>query len=162
VGVRPKYSWDPFTLGVRNGATTSGDGCHDRPVLAAPGRLARDAVRLRGPCCAAWALLDWFLSWPHAWGWAVYGRRPYGIIVQSCNAGRGGTIFGYGNQQLSPQVIQAVGRDSILVIATRDKLHALDGPPRVDTGDPSGDRFLAGYVRVITGERERAMWQVAA
>ena len=94
------------------------------------------------------------LSWPHAWGWAAYGRRPiwpplrfgrssakdgpcppYGIIVKSCNAQRGGAIFGCGSQQLSYQV---------------------------DTGDPESDRCLGGYDRVITGERERAIWQVAA
>ena len=73
-----------------------------------------------------------------------------------------GYIFGRGNQQLSPKVIRAVGRDNIIVIATLDKLHAMDGPLRVDTGDPECDRLLAGYVRVITGERERVIWQVAA
>lgn len=73
-----------------------------------------------------------------------------------------GYIFGRGNQQLSPKVIRAVGRDNIMVIATLDKLHAMDGPLRVDTGDPECDRLLAGYVRVITGERERVIWQVAA
>ncbi len=71
-----------------------------------------------------------------------------------------GYIFGRGNQQLSPQVIKAVGRDNIMVIATLDKLHALGGPLRVDTGDPECDQLLAGYFRVITGERERAIWQV--
>ena len=71
-----------------------------------------------------------------------------------------GYIFGRGNQQLSPKVIQAVGRDNIMVIATLDKLHALGGPLRVDTGDPECDQLLAGYFRVITGERERAIWQV--
>ena len=86
---------------------------------------------------------------------------PYGIIVQLCNARRGGTIFGCGNQQLIPHVIQTVGRDNIIVIAALDRLHALDGPPRVDTGDRECDRFLAGSVRAITGEGERAIWQVA-
>jgi predicted polyphosphate/ATP-dependent NAD kinase len=73
-----------------------------------------------------------------------------------------GYIFGRGNQQLSPKVIRAVGRDNIIVMATLDKLHAIAGPLRVDTGDPGCDRLLAGYVRVITGERERVIWQVAA
>lgn len=79
----------------------------------------------------------------------------------SANASRGGTIFGCGNQQLSPQVIQA-GRDNIIVNATLDRLYALDWPRRVETGDRECDRFHGGYVRVITGERERAIWQVAA
>jgi predicted polyphosphate/ATP-dependent NAD kinase len=54
-----------------------------------------------------------------------------------------------------------VGRDNIIVIAALDRLHALDEPPRVDTGDRECDRFLAGSVRAITGEGERAIWQVA-
>jgi predicted polyphosphate/ATP-dependent NAD kinase len=33
---------------------------------------------------------------------------------------------------------------------------------RVDTGDPDCDRVLAGYLRVITGERERTIWKVEA
>ena len=71
------------------------------------------------------------------------------------------TIFGCGNQQLSPHVIQTLGCDNIIVIAVPDRLHAMDGPPRVDTGDHECDRFLAGSVRVVTGEGERAIWQVA-
>jgi len=84
------------------------------------------------------------------------------VIVQSCNARRGGTIFRHSSQQLSPQVIQAVGRYNIIGIAALDSLPVLDWPRRVDTGDPQCRRFLAGCVRVITGERERATWQVAA
>jgi len=83
-------------------------------------------------------------------------------IVQSCNARRGGTIFGCGDRLLSPQVVQAVGCDNIIVIATLDCLHALDGPLQLDIGDPKCHRYVAGYVRVIIGERERAIWQVAA
>jgi predicted polyphosphate/ATP-dependent NAD kinase len=82
-------------------------------------------------------------------------------MIQPCNARRGGTIFGCGNQQLSPHVVQTLGRDNIIVIAALDRLHALDGPPRVDTGDRECHRFLAGSVRVITGEGERAICQVA-
>lgn len=88
---------------------------------------------------------------------AIEGRHAKIVVTV---IGGQGYIFGRGNQQLSPQVIQAVGRDNIMVIATLDKLHALGGPLRVDTGDPECDQLLAGYFRVITGERERAIWQV--
>ncbi len=88
---------------------------------------------------------------------AIEGRHAKIIVTV---IGGQGYIFGRGNQQLSPQVIKAVGRDNIMVIATLDKLHALGGPLRVDTGDPECDQLLAGYFRVITGERERAIWQV--
>jgi predicted polyphosphate/ATP-dependent NAD kinase len=73
-----------------------------------------------------------------------------------------GHLFGRGNQQLSPSIIRAVGRENIMVIATLDKLHALEGPLRVDTGDPECDQLLEGYVRVITGARERVIWEVIA
>ncbi len=72
-----------------------------------------------------------------------------------------GSIFGRGNQQLSPQVIRAVGRDGLVVIATLDKLHALVGPLTVDTGDEALDQDLAGYIRVTVGEREQVIWRVA-
>jgi predicted polyphosphate/ATP-dependent NAD kinase len=88
---------------------------------------------------------------------AIEGHRAKIVVTV---IGGQGYVFGRGNQQLSPKVIQAVGRDNIIVIATLDKLHALGGPLRVDTGDPGCDRLLEGYVRVITGERERAIWQV--
>jgi predicted polyphosphate/ATP-dependent NAD kinase len=73
-----------------------------------------------------------------------------------------GHLFGRGNQQLSPRIIRAVGPENIMVIATLDKLHALGGPLRVDTGDPDCDELLEGHVRVITGARERVIWQVTA
>ena len=88
---------------------------------------------------------------------AIEGHRAKIVVTV---IGGQGYVFGRGNQQLSPKVIQAVGRDNIIVIATLDKLHALGGPLRVDTGDPGCDRLLEGYVRVITGERERAIWRV--
>ncbi|MDA8038520.1 MAG: ATP-NAD kinase family protein [Actinomycetota bacterium] len=88
---------------------------------------------------------------------AVSGHRAKIVVTV---IGGQGYVFGRGNQQLSPQVIQVVGRDNIIIVATLDKLHALDGPLRVDTGDSECDRLLAGYVRVITGERERVIWQV--
>jgi len=90
---------------------------------------------------------------------AIQGRRAKIVVTV---IGGQGYIFGRGNQQLSPEVIRAVGRDNVMVIATLDKLHALGGPLRVDTGDHECDRILAGHLRVITGERERVIWQVTA
>jgi predicted polyphosphate/ATP-dependent NAD kinase len=60
-----------------------------------------------------------------------------------------GYVFGRGNQQLSPAVIRAVGLDRIEILASLDKLVALDPMLlRVDTGDPSLDRALCGYRRI--------------
>lgn len=42
-----------------------------------------------------------------------------------------GHIFGRGNQQLSPEVIKLVGRDNIILIATKTKLQALNNRPLI-------------------------------
>jgi predicted polyphosphate/ATP-dependent NAD kinase len=73
-----------------------------------------------------------------------------------------GHIFGRGNQQLSPRVIQAVGQDNLKVIATKTKLEALGGKPLlVDTGDPVLDDELAGVIRVITGYEDSVLCRVS-
>ena len=72
--------------------------------------------------------------------------------------GRQGMIFGRGNQQISPKVIKAVGRDRIIVIATRRKLRDIEGEVlRVDTGDPEVDEYLRGYIKVFI---DYATWRV--
>jgi len=63
--------------------------------------------------------------------------------------GSQGFIFGRGNQQISAKVIRKVGRDNIIVIATRGKL-AKTPFLRVDTGDPKLDEKLKGYWKVVT------------
>jgi predicted polyphosphate/ATP-dependent NAD kinase len=64
-----------------------------------------------------------------------------------------GFIFGRGNQQISSKVIRVVGRENIIVIATKHKLQGLK-ELRVDTGDPELDDELRGYLKVVTDYRE--------
>ncbi len=72
-----------------------------------------------------------------------------------------GFLFGRGNQQLSPAVIQAVGPENIVVVATSEKLSGLGGRPlQVDSGDAEIDALLAGHIRIITGYHERAMYRM--
>lgn len=70
-----------------------------------------------------------------------------------------GYLFGRGNQQFAPEVIRRVGKDNILVLATRTKLRGLKYL-LVDTGDPGLNAELSGYIRVITGCREETMMRV--
>jgi predicted polyphosphate/ATP-dependent NAD kinase len=73
-----------------------------------------------------------------------------------------GFLFGRGNQQISPTVLRLVGRDRIEIVCAPAKLAALGGRPLlVDTGDASVDAMLVGYFAVVTGYRERSMYQVA-
>ena len=82
-------------------------------------------------------------------------------IVVSVIGGQG-YIFGRGNQQISPRLIRRVGRDNIIVVATRRKLLDLGGRPLlVDTGDSHLDDELSGYIKVVTGYRESHVRRVA-
>ena len=72
-----------------------------------------------------------------------------------------GHLFGRGNQQFSPQVIRRIGKENILIIATPEKIHALNGQPiRVDTGDESLDRELYGMAKIITGYDEHTLYRI--
>jgi predicted polyphosphate/ATP-dependent NAD kinase len=82
-------------------------------------------------------------------------------IVVTAIGGQG-HVFGRGNQQISPRIIRKVGKDNILVVASRDKLVALQPHPLlVDTGDPELDQELSGYVRVTTGWEDSVMYRVS-
>ena len=86
------------------------------------------------------------------------GRRT--TIVLSVIGGQG-YLFGRGNQQFSPSVIKTVGKENIIVLATKEKLASLDGRPLlVDTAEEEIDRMLSGYIRVTTGYREYCMVRV--
>jgi predicted polyphosphate/ATP-dependent NAD kinase len=62
--------------------------------------------------------------------------------------GRQGFVFGRGNQQLSPEVIRAVGKEGILIVATRDKMEEIDRL-RMDTGDDEADDMFHGTAKVL-------------
>lgn len=73
-----------------------------------------------------------------------------------------GHVFGRGNQQISPRVIKKVGKENIIIVASKDKLVSLNAAPLlVDTGDPELDRQLCGYFRVITGWQDSTMYKMS-
>ena len=74
-----------------------------------------------------------------------------------------GHIFGRGNQQLSPRVIRAIGKENIIIIATKAKLNALQARPLIaDTGDSELDMVLSGYLAVTTGYNDQVLYPVAS
>ncbi|MDS0283148.1 ATP-NAD kinase family protein [Haloarcula onubensis] len=79
------------------------------------------------------------------------------VVVVSPIGGQG-FVFGRGNQQLSPAVIE---RSDVEVVASRRKLDGL-GALRVDTGDPELDERLAGWLQVRVGRYERRLVEVVA
>jgi len=70
-----------------------------------------------------------------------------------------GFIFGRGNQQFTPRIIESVGKESVIVVATKDKMRELS-QLRVDTGDAKVDEMLRGFFRVITDYNEELLTRV--
>jgi predicted polyphosphate/ATP-dependent NAD kinase len=69
--------------------------------------------------------------------------------------GHQGMLFGRGNQQISPGIIERVGKDHILVVSTPTKLRGIEGSTlKVDTGEQDVDDMLRGFIRVITDYNE--------
>lgn len=75
--------------------------------------------------------------------------------------GRQGMLLGRGNQQISPEVIRRIGKNHIIVVATKNKIQGIDdGVLRIDTGDPEVDRMLKGYIKVATDYREWRLMEI--
>ncbi len=75
--------------------------------------------------------------------------------------GRQGMLLGRGNQQISPDVIRQVGKEHIIVAATKSKIQSIEGGVlRADTGDAEVDKMLRGYVKVATDYREWRLLEI--
>ncbi|WP_346839581.1 ATP-NAD kinase family protein [Microbulbifer sp. SAOS-129_SWC] len=85
---------------------------------------------------------------------------PAKIILTAI--GGQGHLIGRGNQQFSPTVLRAVGRDNLIVVATKTKMTELGGRPLlVDSGDAELDAQWSGFIRVVTGYRDAILYPLS-
>lgn len=87
------------------------------------------------------------------------GDKPAKLVVTV--TGGQGFLFGRGNQQLTPELLRRIGRENIIILATKDKILKLRGQPLlVDTGDAELDQYLSGYHYVICDYNETIVCKV--
>ena len=87
-------------------------------------------------------------------------EKPVKIILTAI--GGQGHLIGRGNQQLSPTVLKAVGREHLMVVATKTKITELGGRPLlIDSGDPSLDEAWSGFIPVVTGYRDEILYPLS-
>lgn len=83
--------------------------------------------------------------------------NPSKLVITAI--GGQGHILGRGNQQISPEVVNTLGRDNIIIVATKTKLAALQGRPLIsDSGDADLDAALSGLMPVITGFNDKVLY----
>lgn len=77
------------------------------------------------------------------------------VVIVSPIGGQG-FVFGRGNDQISPAVLE---QSSVEIVASRSKLDDL-GVLRVDTGDPDVDDALRGWTKIRVGRFEHRLMQI--
>lgn len=83
-------------------------------------------------------------------------------LVITATGGQG-MLLGRGNQQLTPAVLTAIGRERMVIVATQEKLNALHGRPLLmDVSDPELEQSLQGFVEVVTGYQSHVLYRLAA
>lgn len=88
-------------------------------------------------------------------------NKPTKIVLTLI--GGQGHVLGRGNQQLSPELVNLVGKQNILVVATKSKLQSLHGRPLVsDSGDAALDEMLVGPIPVITGFHDLVLYSIGS
>lgn len=87
-------------------------------------------------------------------------ESPCRLIITA--TGGQGILLGRGNQQISSAVLQGIGTKALLIVATAEKLKALQGRPLLmDLPDAMLAESLSGFHEVITGYRQRVLYRLA-
>jgi predicted polyphosphate/ATP-dependent NAD kinase len=83
------------------------------------------------------------------------------LYVVITPTGQQGFLFGRGNQQLNKQVLRALPKQQLLIIASQSKLRSLQGRPLlVDSNDAELDKQLAGFYPIITAYQQEILYPV--
>lgn len=87
------------------------------------------------------------------------GEHPTSIVVSPI--GGQGFFLGRGNLQISPDVVQSIGVDNVIVVSVPQKLDRTDCL-RVDTGSPELDSEFRkmGSIKVLSGYRTYRMKKI--
>lgn len=89
----------------------------------------------------------------------IKGKKTKLIVTVT---GGQGFLFGRGNQQITPEVIREIGKENIMILATKAKIAEFHHQPfLVDTPDEELNKELCGFYRVITAYGEFAMCRVS-
>jgi predicted polyphosphate/ATP-dependent NAD kinase len=81
----------------------------------------------------------------------IKGREEFYIVITPI--GGQGVLFGRGNHQFGPVVLERLKPGNLLVISSECKLRGIRRL-KIDTGYPEIDNKFKGYIRVITGYME--------
>ena len=73
--------------------------------------------------------------------------------------GGNGFILGRASKQFTPDVLNLIGRENLIVVASEDKISRLECL-RVDTGDAKTDNIFKGHCKVITGYKTETIIEV--
>ena len=73
-----------------------------------------------------------------------------------------GHILGRGNQQLSVELLERVGKENLQLLATKTKLNELQGRPLIcDTHSETLNQQLSGVISVTTGYHDKVLYRIA-
>lgn len=73
-----------------------------------------------------------------------------------------GHILGRGNQQLSVELLERVGKENLQLLATKTKLNELQGRPLIcDTHSEALNQQLSGVISVTTGYHDKVLYRIA-